>query len=114
MKSISPPKQLKTAGKALYRALVREYSITDGGGLALLTAGCEALDRQNQARERIEADGPYLADRFGQLRAHAAVAVERDARGQLLQALKQLCLDVGPVRALSGRPGHGFGITGDE
>ena len=110
---MKPPKQLGTAGKALWRSLLREYSISDAGGLALLTAACESLDRADEARQRIAADGAFTPDRFGQLRAHPAIAVERDARGQVLQALKQLNLDIEPLRQSAGRPPSPLGITGD-
>jgi hypothetical protein len=43
-------------------------------------------------------------DRFGQLRAHPAVAIERDARDQMLRALKLLNLDIEPLRGRVGRP----------
>ncbi len=114
MRSVDPPKQLNDAGKALWRSLCREYSIGDAGGLALLTVACEALDRADGARSRIENDGAFVPDRFGQLRAHPAIAVERDARGQLLQALKQLNLDLEPLRESRGRPadGNALGMLG--
>jgi hypothetical protein len=44
-------------------------------------------------------------DRFGQMKSHPLLPVERDSRAQYLAALKQLCLDVAPLHAGPGRPG---------
>jgi hypothetical protein len=46
-----------------------------------------------QPRETIKRDAPYLRDRFGQLKAHPAVGVERDARTGFSHALRDLDLD---------------------
>ena len=63
------------------------------------------VERAAGARRQIEKEGPTSHDRFGQLRGHPLLAVERDARGQFLMALKALNLDLEPVRDRPGRPG---------
>jgi hypothetical protein len=45
-----------------------------------------------------------VADRFGQPKVHPAVLIERDARGQMLAALRDLHLDLEPLRDRPGRP----------
>jgi len=59
----------------------------------LLTLAASAWDRAEEARERIKKDGAYQADRFGQLRAHPAVAVERDCMVAFARLLRELALD---------------------
>jgi len=46
----------------------------------LAVSAAQALDRAGEAQERLQQDGTYVQDRFGQLRPHPAVAVERDGR----------------------------------
>lgn len=62
--------------------------------LRLLTLAGEAWDRGQQAREAIARDGAYVRDRFGCLKAHPAVAVERDSRVGFARILRELALDV--------------------
>jgi len=61
--------------------------------LETLRLACEALDRCAEAREVLASEGPYVRDRFGQVRAHPAVAVERDSRLAALRAFRELSLD---------------------
>jgi P27 family predicted phage terminase small subunit len=61
----------------------------------LLTLAASAWDRAEEARERVKKDGAYLKDRFGQLRAHPAVAVERDCMVAFARLLRELALDAG-------------------
>ena len=58
----------------------------------LALSAAEALDRSRGARERLEKDGVLLKDRFGQLRPHPAVAIERDARAQFTRIVCALNL----------------------
>lgn len=87
----------------MWQRLQAEYSIVDAGGLVVLTAACEAFDRMRAAQKLIAKDGMVAADRFGQQKPHPAVVIERDARGQMLAALKQLNLDLEPLKSI-GRP----------
>ena len=83
----SPPPGLSPEARIWWATLQDEYQVHDAGGLAVLAAAAEAFDRARQARLLIEAEGMTTVDRFGQARAHPAVAVERDARDQMLKAL---------------------------
>jgi P27 family predicted phage terminase small subunit len=102
--SIRTPKRFSKEAKRLWRALTAEYGIADAGGLAILEAGLEAFDRAREAKALLDADGPVVVDRWGQKKTHPAASIERDARGQWLAALRQLCLDVEPLRPGPGRP----------
>jgi P27 family predicted phage terminase small subunit len=88
----APPAHLSTDGRRMWRELIADYELDDAGALALLQAACEAHDRAQQARRRIDRDGVLLVDRFNQKKPHPAVAIERDARGQMIAALKALRL----------------------
>ena len=95
MKSKKPqsPKSLSAESKKLWAAILRDNpSITDASGLKVLQVGLESLDRANAAKAIVDKAGEIVQDRFGQDRVNPACAVERDARAQFLQAVKQLGL----------------------
>ena len=54
----------------------------------------EAYDRMKAAQAAIERDGDTVLDRFQQVKAHPSITVERDARAQMMAALKALRLDI--------------------
>jgi phage terminase small subunit len=62
----------------------------------LLTLACEAFDRCGQARALIDADGPVTVTPDGGMKAHPAVAIERDARLAFARLLRELDLDTKP------------------
>jgi P27 family predicted phage terminase small subunit len=59
----------------------------------LLTLACEAYDRCAQARCLIDQDGPVTRTTDGGIKAHPAVAIERDARLAFARLLRELDLD---------------------
>lgn len=87
-----PPAHLSQATRKWWRLIVDEYELGPHH-LRVLQAACEAWDRQQEARERLAADGAYITDRFGQLRPHPALAVERDSRIAFIRAVRELALD---------------------
>ena len=99
------PKALSPAAKRLWRGLVEEYSLDDVAALAILTAALESFDRARSAKALLDADGSVVVDKWGQKKIHPAAAVERDSRAAFLAALKQLNLDIEPLRDGVGRPG---------
>jgi hypothetical protein len=62
----------------------------------VLETALQAFDRMTEARKLIDQDGAVTSDRFGQLKVHPALVVERDSRYAMLAALKQLNLDLEP------------------
>jgi hypothetical protein len=56
-----------------------------------------------EARLQVDRDGAVQRDRFDQLVPHPALKIERDSRHQMIQALRQLNLDIAPARP-PGRP----------
>jgi P27 family predicted phage terminase small subunit len=99
-----PPKALSTPAKRWWSEIQNEFGIEDPGGILILTAAAEAFDRTRQADAMIKAEGLTTTDRFGQKKSHPAVNIARDARAQMLAAIKQLRLDLEPVRDGPGRP----------
>jgi P27 family predicted phage terminase small subunit len=98
------PKGLSTEARTWWKRLVSEYEIGDDAGLLLLQTAMEAFDRMRIAQEAIEADGVTVFDRFGQRKAHPLLPAERDARAQMLAALRALNRDLEPLHDRPGRP----------
>lgn len=102
MKTKTPPRHLSASARAWWKKLTADYEIGDAAGELLLTTALEAFDRLQEARKAINRDGAVVKDRFGQLRSHPAVTVERDARSGMVTALRALRLEVAleaePVR----------------
>jgi len=75
--------------------LVRNFTFEPVQLKLLILAG-EAHERTNEARERIAKDGICIEDRFGQLKRHPAVQIERDSRSAFSKLMRQLKLDIDP------------------
>jgi P27 family predicted phage terminase small subunit len=103
-KAINPPGHLSAEAKKIWKKLTEEYDISDAGGKEILRAGLEAFDRAQTARASIDKTGLMIKDRFGAVKPHPLISCERDARAAYLQALKQLQLDVEPLKNGPGRP----------
>ena len=107
MKKSTAPQKLSKESKLWWTRLVEEYDIRDPGGELLLETALTALDRMREAQRQLEQDGSVLTDRFGQKKAHPATVLERDSRAGLISALRQLNLDIEPLRDRPGRPAGG-------
>ena len=100
----APVTLMSAEARAWWRRLQQEYGISDEGGRLLLQTAMEAYQRMRDAQEAVSAEGMTVKDRFGAIKVHPLLNVERDCRAQMLAALKALRLDVEPVKA-PGRPG---------
>jgi P27 family predicted phage terminase small subunit len=90
---VRAPRGLSAESRTLWRALVSQYSF-EPHHLQILERACESLDRLRQAQAAIAKDGAYVRDRFGGLKAHPGVAVERDSQNAFLRAVRELGLDI--------------------
>jgi P27 family predicted phage terminase small subunit len=88
----APPRHLSAAARKFWRSVLAAYEL-ETHHLAILAAACEAMDRMAEARAAIEADGAYISGRFG-MKAHPALAIERDSRTAMLRAIRELGLDL--------------------
>jgi len=104
----SAPAHLADAGRELWSSIMEEYRIGDAGGRALLRTAAEAADRVASCRVLLDTEGEVIRIR-GVPRAHPAAAIERDARAALIRALKELHLDIEPLRDAPGRPAGQLG-----
>lgn len=89
------PGHLRDETRTWWRSVVREWALEEHHR-RLLTLLAESWDRIQEARERIEMDGPYVEDRFGQLKAHPALSVERQEKIAFARLLRELDLDLEP------------------
>lgn len=87
------PRHLSKPARDLYAAIVADYAL-EPHHLAVLTRALDALDTADAAEAIVRAEGPVSTTRFGERRAHPAVAIARDARAQFGTLIKQLGLDL--------------------
>ena len=105
-----PPEILKPRGpgRRFWRKVLADFDLTDCHHLELLTQACRCLDRIAECEERIREDGPTVRDRFGQLKSHPLLQVEKDHRILLLRALRELQLDASVAE--ESRPPQLYGV----
>ena len=99
------PKHLSSTAQKIWQEIAEDYQITDCAGQRILQVACEAFDRAQAAREKIDTDGMTITGRDGQIKNHPLVTVERDSRAAFLAGLKALNLDLEPLKSAPGRPG---------
>lgn len=102
-KTIKAPSHLTPEAAAWWRIVQTDYNL-EAHHVKLLTLACEAFDRAQQQRVFIDADGPVTRTSDGGLKAHPAVAIERDARLAFARLLRELDLDTEPPEERSRPP----------
>lgn len=91
-----PPDHLSSESSEWWTEILRVYVLQDHH-LRLLQAACEAWDRAQQHRRTLKREGAYFTDRFGQPKAHPALAEERAARNEFRLLTRELGLDGAPT-----------------
>jgi P27 family predicted phage terminase small subunit len=110
-----PPDGLCDEAKTFWEEVVAEFTIDDVGSRRVLQTACQAYTRMTQAQVIIEEEGITCADRFGQLKVHPAVLIERDSRAAVLAAIKQLKLVVDePVQPKQAGRQAGIALLGER
>lgn len=87
------PSKLSADSRKLWDAVVNEFEL-DEHHLQLLGRACDQNDRALAARKIIENEGVTTKDRFGQVKSHPCIDVERNASLAFKQVLRELGLDV--------------------
>lgn len=90
-----PPKQLSKPGRAYWHTVTTTF-VLDDDGLALLLQACTMLDRAEAAAATIAVEGLTQRDRFGQLKPHPCVEVERQSRLAFARLRRELNLSDPP------------------
>lgn len=84
MKAPAPPKDLSTAGKALWRKTLSDYAFSTATDLAMLAEYVRTFDRLAEIRAAIAKDGITVQGSQGQPRQHPLLSAENDARRALI------------------------------
>jgi P27 family predicted phage terminase small subunit len=93
--SIAPPAHLSPSARQWWETTVEAYVLHEHH-LRLLQLACEAWDRAQEARERLNREGLIVQGAEGGLKAHPAVGIERDARLAVARLVRELDLDTEP------------------
>jgi phage terminase small subunit len=75
------------------RDLFAEFDLSDAQGRWLVVTAMECHQRMRSAAEELDRGGLTIVDRYGKAKVSPLVAVERDSRAALIQALRALNLD---------------------
>jgi phage terminase small subunit len=103
-KTIRSPVHLSGDAKEIWKGIINEYSIDDVAGLRILRVALESYDRAQAARKAVDREGMTVTDKFGQIKPHPLLPIERDSRAAFLAGLKALNLNLEPLRDAPGRP----------
>jgi P27 family predicted phage terminase small subunit len=99
------PGHLSKEAKKIWKEIISEYVVEDVAGLRILRVSLESFDRAQAAREAVDREGMTISDKFGQIKPHPLLPIERDNRAAFLCGLKALNLDLEPLQSRPGRPG---------
>ena len=102
---VPPPDHLSVESAEWWRSVIADYDL-EGHHVRLLQCACESWDRMQAARQAVADHGALtFADVNGNLKAHPAVAIERDARVAFARLVRELDLDAGAPAEAKRPPG---------
>jgi P27 family predicted phage terminase small subunit len=87
------PQHLRPETRSWWSSVLRDFALEEHHHKLLLLA-CEAFDRCAEAREILTRDGLTIPTGDGGMKAHPAVAIERDSRLGFARLLRELDLDI--------------------
>jgi P27 family predicted phage terminase small subunit len=88
---VSTPKHLSASSRALWMKITTSF-VLEPTEVEVLRLALGALDRCEDGRRILAAEGIVSTGRYGQKLAHPAVAIERDSRIAVARLFKQLAL----------------------
>lgn len=92
-KLIRPPKGLKKAGRSYWKKSLSEIPMDEAHDLERLTMACKCLDEVAEIEERVESDGRFVKNRYGNVVEHVGVKAIRDTRTLFVRIIRELGLD---------------------
>ena len=102
---LQPPENRGDHGASLCRSVMNEYDMGDITGREMLRQACAAVDRAEACAAHIQADGEVVDGPNG-LKDHPALRHELANRAFVVWTLRNLGLDVEPVRPIGRPPQH--------
>jgi phage terminase small subunit len=100
------PRELSESSKELWREIVYGWELEEYHERTL-TQALLSLDRAEQARQILDSDGLTVVDRFGQIKEHPLVSVERLNRLAYARLIRELGLDLADLSTRPPRVGGG-------
>src|SRR5262245_11857125 len=100
---IKAPEHLKPETRAWYEHVCREY-VLESHHLRTLQIAAECWDRRQQARDVLDRQGLTIEDKYGTVKPHPCVAIEKDAGAQFVRCIRELNLDTEGPSEESARP----------
>ena len=103
------PSGLGVHGRSLWRRVMKDYNITDCGGLELLYQACAGADRAEDSAAAVARDGSIIQTKSGP-RGHPLIREEMNARAFVVRTLQKLGVTLEPLRPM-GRPPSPVSVT---
>jgi hypothetical protein len=103
-----PRNDLSDAGRSLWERITSDYDIQDSGGLEMLGQACVALDRAEECRALVDAEGLLITGKGGLLRENPCANIELANRSFVVRTLARLGLDTEAIKSVGG-PGKRYG-----
>jgi len=98
-------------GANLWRAVMKQYTIRDAGGLAILETACISRDRSREFAAIIKREGAMIRGTGGVMREHNLIKHEREERALESRLLTKLGLNLEALHPGVGRPSKTIGVT---
>lgn len=95
MDKLEAPPYLADDTRAWLERIANEYELEEHH-LRLLELAGRSWDRCEEARQEIAHEGITFRDKYGQIKMHPAVNVERDSQIRFCRILRELSLDCEP------------------
>ena len=102
----SPPRNIGKHGMELWRSIQDDYAVNDAGGIEILLQGCQALDRAESCREKIDREGETMRLKSGLYKDHPLLRHELSNRAFVTRCIQRLGLDVEAVKPRGRPPGY--------